>query len=78
MAGRDKLTLIADPTPDHLFCPIYSVDDHVLEPPTSSKAACRPVSKRERPSCHRPSNGLPLWVIDGTAGRSRWPTRQPG
>jgi predicted TIM-barrel fold metal-dependent hydrolase len=63
------LTLIEDPAPDHLFCPIYSVDDHVLEPPTLFEGRLPSRLQAGAPFVQTTEDGLPMWVIDGTA----WP-----
>jgi predicted TIM-barrel fold metal-dependent hydrolase len=65
----DTLTLIADPVPDSLFCPIYSVDDHLLEPPNMFKGRLPARLQDKAPYVTSGENGLPLWVIDGAA----WP-----
>ena len=65
----EKLTLIADPTPDSLFCPIYSVDDHVLEPPSLFEGRLPARLQDGAPYVTKADNGLPLWVIDGVG----WP-----
>jgi predicted TIM-barrel fold metal-dependent hydrolase len=65
----DTLTLTADPIPDTLFCPIYSVDDHVLEPPTLFEGRLPAKLQDGAPHVTTADNGLPLWVIDGTG----WP-----
>jgi predicted TIM-barrel fold metal-dependent hydrolase len=64
-----RLTLIAEPVPDSLFCPIYSVDDHVLEPPTLFEGRLPGRLQHGAPYVATGDNGLPVWVIDGTG----WP-----
>jgi predicted TIM-barrel fold metal-dependent hydrolase len=64
-----KLTLIAEPAADALFCPIYSVDDHVLEPPTLFEGRLPARLQDGAPYVTTGDDGLPLWVIDGTG----WP-----
>jgi predicted TIM-barrel fold metal-dependent hydrolase len=64
-----RLTLIADPTPDTLFCPIYSVDDHALEPPSLFEGRLPARLQDGAPYVATGDGGLPVWVIDGTG----WP-----
>ena len=65
----DRLALIPDPEPDALFCPLYSVDDHVLEPPTLFDGRLPARLQSGAPFVRVAENGLPMWVIDGNA----WP-----
>jgi predicted TIM-barrel fold metal-dependent hydrolase len=64
-----RLTLIADPAADVLFCPIYSVDDHVLEPPSLFEGRLPARLQGGAPYVATGDGGLPVWVIDGTG----WP-----
>src|SRR5687767_5270433 len=63
--GRAAVTFIPEPSAESLFCPIISVDDHVLEPPELF-ATRVPVKMREHaPHVQYDDAGLPWWVIDG-------------
>jgi predicted TIM-barrel fold metal-dependent hydrolase len=62
-----KVTFIAEPSPEPLFCPIISVDDHALEPTTLFEGRL-PVRLQDRaPFIRLADNGLPWWQIDGAS-----------
>lgn len=67
-AGRDvrgATSLLPDPDPEELWCPIISVDDHVLEPVDlfSQRVASALVDKM--PSFEVSDDGVPYWQIEG-------------
>jgi predicted TIM-barrel fold metal-dependent hydrolase len=63
--GRSpSVTLTADPSPEPLFSPIISADDHALEPPSLFEARL-PAAMRDRaPRVETDEIGLQWWVID--------------
>ncbi len=77
-----ELTLLPDPEPRELWCPVISVDDHVLEPPTLFDRV--PARYADSAPELVQSQGRPAWRIgdqvhylaggDGTVGRpmSEW------
>ncbi|WP_234834726.1 amidohydrolase family protein [Mycolicibacterium stellerae] len=76
-----NLTLLPDPEPQELWCPIISVDDHVLEPPTLFDRL--PAKLRTRGPRIIDVGGLPAWEVDerrfflgGTNGAVGRPQRE--
>ncbi len=58
------VTFVDDPAPEPLFCPIISVDDHALEPPTLFEGRL-PARLRERaPYVERAADCASWWVVD--------------
>ena len=58
-------TLLPDPEPRPVWCPLISVDDHLLEPPTLFSRM--PAGLRERaPQLREGDDGIPYWDVDGT------------
>ena len=82
----DDLTLLPDPEPAELWCPIISVDDHLLEPATLFDRL--PAKHREAAPKVVQVDGRPVWQIgdrqhhlngaDGAVGRPRQEARQRG
>ena len=64
-----QLTHIQEPAAEQLFCPIISVDDHALEPPTMFEGRLPSRLQDQAPFVRTGANGLPMWVIDG----AEWP-----
>jgi predicted TIM-barrel fold metal-dependent hydrolase len=62
-AVAGELTLLPDPEPGELWCPVISVDDHVLEPPTLFDRV--PAKHRDQAPRLVDSDGLPAWDING-------------
>lgn len=61
---RVPTSLLPDPDPRPLWCPIISVDDHLLEPPELFVDRL-PSSMRDRaPFVEFDDAGIPFWVID--------------
>ncbi len=61
---RGVATLLPDPSPSTLFCPVISVDDHALEPPD---LFVRRVPSRFRdaaPHVELDDAGVPYWVVE--------------
>jgi predicted TIM-barrel fold metal-dependent hydrolase len=64
--GRSStVTYIPEPEAEALFCPIISVDDHALEPPTLFDGRLPAALQDRAPHIQTADNGLPWWVIDG-------------
>lgn len=85
--GRSQtVTYIPEPRPEPLFCPLISVDDHALEPPTLFEGRVPAALADRAPRIEIEDNGLPWWVIEdsrlpiimanGASGRvmSEWGT----
>ncbi len=78
------VTLLPDPEPEALWCPIISVDDNVLEPLDVFERRLPKKTLERAPHPDFDENGYPYWVIDdlrlpiqngnGAAGRpvSEW------
>ncbi len=61
---RGGLSLLPDPDPRPIWCPLISVDDHLLEPSTLFDRV--PAAFRDRvPQMDRDGQDRPVWVIDG-------------
>ena len=82
LRGRPPtVRFIAPPPVEDLFCPLISVDDHVLEPPTLFDGRLPRRLAERAPAVAAGPGGLPMWVIDdrpwpvtmanGAAGRER-------
>ncbi len=62
--GRSPtVTLLPDPPKEGVFCPIVSVDDHALEPP--SLFSDRLPEKHLSEAPYWTSGDIPSWVVDG-------------
>jgi predicted TIM-barrel fold metal-dependent hydrolase len=60
----ETVTFIDDQEPEPVFCPIVSVDDHALEPPTTFVDRV-PAALRDRaPRVEIGEDGLPRWVVE--------------
>ena len=83
--GRtETVTFIDEPQAEELFCPIISVDDHVLEPPSVFEGRLPSALQEKAPRVEFDDEGVPWWVIEakrlpiiltnGAAGRvqSEW------
>jgi predicted TIM-barrel fold metal-dependent hydrolase len=67
VAHQDRtatVTFIPDPEPDELFCPIVSVDDHVLEPPTTFEGRMPARFANRTPHVEVDDAGVPWWIIE--------------
>ena len=65
-SGRSEtVTFIDEPDPEPLFCPMISVDDHALEPPTLFEGRVPAKFEDRVPYIEVAENGLPWWVVDG-------------
>ena len=58
------VTFIPDPEPDELFCPIVSVDDHVLEPPHTFAGRMPAKFTDAAPRVETDDEGVPWWVLE--------------
>jgi predicted TIM-barrel fold metal-dependent hydrolase len=57
------VTFIDEPEPEPLFCPIISVDDHALEPPTLFEGRLPARLQDRAPYFETGDDHLPAWVI---------------
>lgn len=62
--ARGTVTLLPDPEPAPLFCPIISTDDHVLEPATLFEERVPAALAAEMPRIEDDDEGVPYWVVD--------------
>jgi predicted TIM-barrel fold metal-dependent hydrolase len=62
----DIIEFIPDPEPEVLFCPMISVDDHLLEPPTLFEGRLTAKLQPRAPRVVEDERGVPWWEIDGT------------
>ena len=60
-----SVTFIEEPTPEPLFCPIVSVDDHALEPADLFAGRIPAKFRNAAPFVREESDGAPWWHIDG-------------
>ena len=58
------VTFIPDPEPDELFCPIVSVDDHVLEPPHTFEGRMPARYPADGPRVETDDEGVPWWILE--------------
>ena len=76
-----RVTFIDEPETEALFCPLISVDDHVLEPPDLFEGRVPDRMRSAVPHLEPDAKGYPFWHIDdkrlpiilvnGAAGRVR-------
>jgi predicted TIM-barrel fold metal-dependent hydrolase len=76
-----SVTFIDEPAPESLFCPMISVDDHVLEPPEIFEGRLPSRLQPAAPRIVHDEEGVPAWLVDdkrlpiillnGAAGRVR-------
>ena len=60
----ERVTFIAEPSAEELFCPMISVDDHLLEPLDLFENRV-PSSLADRvPRVREDEYGVPWWVVD--------------
>ena len=52
-----------EPPPREVWCPIISVDDHLLEPPTLFEEHGTPSMRSALPYVEHNADGVPLWVV---------------
>lgn len=68
-SARDRslasVTFIPEPSPEPLFCPIVSVDDHALEPPDLFTKRVPAKLLDKAPHVEYDADGLPWWIVDG-------------
>lgn len=70
LKGRSRsVTFNAEPEPESLFCPIISVDDHLLEPPDLFETRVPSRIRASAPRVEVAEDGVPWWII----GDSRFP-----
>ena len=61
---RLSVTLLPDPEPRPIWCPIISVDDHVLEPPDLFVKRMPSAMRDEAPRVEYDDEGIPYWIFD--------------
>jgi predicted TIM-barrel fold metal-dependent hydrolase len=61
---RGTATLLPDPVPGDLWCPVISVDDHALEPSNLFESRVSKRFREEVPRLIDDDNGLPHWCFD--------------
>jgi predicted TIM-barrel fold metal-dependent hydrolase len=64
-ATRGVATLLPDPEPGPVWCPIISVDDHVLEPADLFEQRVPARFRDVVPRVEYDDDRVPFWVIDG-------------
>jgi predicted TIM-barrel fold metal-dependent hydrolase len=62
-AARGPVTLLPDPEPGPLFCPIISVDDHYLEPRDIFTLRVPAKVRGDVPWVEDDDDGVPWWII---------------
>src|SRR5919106_5716143 len=62
---RGPVTLLPEPEPRDLWCPIISVDDHVIEPFDLFADRLSRHDPDEVPHVELDDDGVPAWIIDG-------------
>jgi predicted TIM-barrel fold metal-dependent hydrolase len=63
-AERGVATFDPEPVAEEIFCPIISVDDHVLEPPDLFDGRVAARYKNAMPRIETDDEGVPYWSID--------------
>ena len=63
--ARGTVTFLPEPKPQEMWCPIISVDDHVLEPATLFSDRVPPSLRDAVPQFLEDDEGVPYWLIDG-------------
>lgn len=66
-AKRGTATLLPDPPAEEIVCPIISVDDHVLEPPSLFDGRIPHGLEDYVPRLWYDDDQVPFWVFDGKA-----------
>ncbi|MGW0177147.1 amidohydrolase family protein [Rhodococcus sp. NPDC003322] len=62
---RSEPTFLSDPAPRELWCPLVSVDDHVLEPADIFTSRTSSRYRDLVPTVVPDQHGIPYWHIDG-------------
>jgi predicted TIM-barrel fold metal-dependent hydrolase len=62
---RGTTSFLPEPSPAPLWCPIISVDDHLLEPPDIFAKRLPSRLQAEAPFVDYDAEGIPTWVVDG-------------
>ena len=66
-AVRGEVTFLPEPVAAPVFCPMISVDDHVLEPPTLFNGRIQARFRDRVPFVWYDAEAVPYWVFDGKA-----------
>lgn len=64
-ATRSAITFLPEPEPSELWCPIISVDDHVLEPADLFVSRLPHSLRDSAPHVETDGEGVPYWVFGG-------------
>jgi predicted TIM-barrel fold metal-dependent hydrolase len=64
LVHRVPTSLLPDPSPRELWCPIISADDHVLEPPDLFAGRVPSTMSDQTPTVVHDAEGVPYWLID--------------
>jgi hypothetical protein len=64
LVPRVPATLLPDPSPREVWCPIISADDHVLEPPDLFAGRVPSSLRDQAPAVVYDTEGVPYWQID--------------
>src|SRR4051794_38422432 len=67
LVPRTEPTFLPEPEPRALWCPIVSVDDHVVEPPDLFEARVPRSMLASAPALVEDEHGIPFWIVDGLA-----------
>ncbi|HMG42892.1 MAG TPA: amidohydrolase family protein [Acidimicrobiales bacterium] len=62
---RGAVTLLPRPAARPVFCPVISVDDHLVEPPTLFEGRLPARLRDAAPRVVTDDDGLPRWLVDG-------------
>jgi predicted TIM-barrel fold metal-dependent hydrolase len=65
LVPRIEPTFLPDPEPRAPWCPIISVDDHVVEPPDLFATRLPRSMVDDAPTMVEDEHGIPFWVVDG-------------
>jgi predicted TIM-barrel fold metal-dependent hydrolase len=66
LVPRVPTSLLPDPEPRELWCPIISVDDHAIEPPDLFATRVPAALREQAPVIELDHDGVPYWIVDGT------------
>jgi predicted TIM-barrel fold metal-dependent hydrolase len=67
LVPRTKPTFLPEPEPRTLWCPVISVDDHVVEPPDLFERRVPRSRVDDAPVLVDDEQGIPFWIVDGLA-----------
>ena len=67
LVPRTEPTFLPEPEPRALWCPVISVDDHVVEPPDLFERRVPRSLVDGAPVLVDDEQGIPFWIVDGLA-----------